>query len=61
MNKHPKNMSAVSQITEDIIIKSEENQEEREEQDTSLILDNQYIFIQLPSGNIKVVKLQKDT
>lgn len=54
-------MSAVSQITEDIIIKSEENQEEREEQDTSLILDNQYIFIQLPSGNIKVVKLQKDT
>ncbi|RGB33366.1 Gcd10p family-domain-containing protein [Rhizophagus diaphanus] len=54
-------MSAVSQITEDIINKSEENQEEREEQDTSLILDNQYIFIQLPSGNIKVVKLQKDT
>jgi hypothetical protein len=53
-------MSAISRITEkDTIIKSEE--EVSEEQDTSLILDNQYIFIQLPSGNIKVVKLQKDT
>ncbi|CAI2169912.1 13202_t:CDS:10 [Funneliformis geosporum] len=41
-------------------VKNEDSQE-LEEQDTSLILDNQYVFIQLPSGNIKVVKLQKDT
>ncbi|CAG8578324.1 6217_t:CDS:10 [Funneliformis mosseae] len=44
-------------VEQDIVIKNEESQE----QDTSLILDNQYVFIQLPSGNIKVVKLQKDT
>ncbi|RIA81285.1 Gcd10p-domain-containing protein [Glomus cerebriforme] len=41
------------------LVKCEENQVF--EQDGSLILDNQYVFIQLPSGNIKVVKLQKDT
>ncbi len=50
-------------ITEknEIVTENEESQEELEEQDTSLILDNQYVFIQLPSGNIKVVKLQRDT
>ncbi|CAG8574278.1 12562_t:CDS:10 [Acaulospora morrowiae] len=35
--------------------------EEEEEEDDFHILDNQYIFILLPSGNIKVIKLQKDT
>jgi hypothetical protein len=55
-------MSVENRITEkdDTVIKCEENQE-LEDQDTSLILDNQYVFVQLPSGNIKVVKLQKDT
>ncbi len=50
-------------ITEknEIVTENEESHEELEEQDTSLILDNQYVFIQLPSGNIKVVKLQRDT
>ena len=55
-------MSVESQVTEndDTVIELEEYQE-LEEQDTSLILDNQYIFVQLPSGNIKVVNLKKDT
>ncbi|CAG8433899.1 12132_t:CDS:10 [Ambispora gerdemannii] len=34
---------------------------EQEEEDDELIRENQYVFIQMPSGNIKVVKLQKDT
>ncbi|RHZ59921.1 hypothetical protein Glove_360g58 [Diversispora epigaea] len=33
---------------------------EGEEEDTCYIHDNQYVLILLPSGNIKVVKLQKD-
>ncbi|CAG8470760.1 5290_t:CDS:10 [Acaulospora colombiana] len=35
--------------------------DKEEEYDDFYILDNQYVFILLPSGNIKVVKLQKDT
>ncbi|CAG8728519.1 1457_t:CDS:2, partial [Dentiscutata heterogama] len=34
---------------------------EQEHTDTLRIMDNQYVFIVLPSSNIKVVKLQKDT
>ncbi|KAG9305708.1 hypothetical protein G9A89_005106 [Geosiphon pyriformis] len=34
--------------------------EDRDEEET-LICENQYVFIQMPSGNVKVVKLQKDT
>ena len=37
-----------------------EGVEEEGERDESIIHDNQYIFIQMPSGNIKVVKIQKD-
>ncbi|CAG8497223.1 5795_t:CDS:10 [Ambispora leptoticha] len=33
---------------------------EQDEED-ELIRENEYVFIQMPSGNIKVVKLQKDT
>ncbi|CAG8728304.1 21184_t:CDS:10 [Gigaspora margarita] len=38
-----------------------ESFEQDEHTDTLRIMDNQYVFIVLPSGNIKVVKLQKDT
>ncbi|CAG8722757.1 19421_t:CDS:2, partial [Gigaspora rosea] len=35
--------------------------EQDEHTDKLRIMDNQYVFIVLPSSNIKVVKLQKDT
>ncbi|CAG8727344.1 23920_t:CDS:10 [Cetraspora pellucida] len=35
--------------------------EQIEDADTLHIMNNQYVFIVLPSGNIKVLKLQKDT
>ncbi|CAG8616388.1 10982_t:CDS:10, partial [Racocetra persica] len=38
-----------------------ESFEQVEDTDTLHIMDNQYVFIVLPSGNIKVLKLQKDT